>query len=222
MFMSAWTIAAAELRIPWDSDVAAHRMILVVNPQGEAVRQFNGLASWLDAGAWRHKPIGYLPSDRLRGYDTASHPTTYMPIHGTNGRTRNASTALERGCALPLVSGSEAEIAPRLAAAARAIRALNSLSPGPEGGAGLPYPFLGFGRNSNSFFSTLLAAMDLAEPTFARPALLTPGRGAMLLPQTWIAEISGECRAQCGSASTMGPMKSATGRAIASTPASVG
>ena len=67
--MTGWTVAAAELRIPWSSRFAAHRMILVVDPERNAVRQINGLASWYDRAhqRWRHKPIGYLRSDRLRG-----------------------------------------------------------------------------------------------------------------------------------------------------------
>ena len=55
------------------------------------------------------------------------------------------------------------------------MRRINALSEGPEGGSGLPYPFLGFGRNSNSFFSTLLHAMEFDEPRFARPARIVPG-----------------------------------------------
>ena len=64
-----------------------------------------------------------------------------------------------------------------------AIKHVNALSQGPEGGAGLPYPFLGMGRNSNSFFSTLLHVMEFDEPAFARPARLVPGAGDLLLPK---------------------------------------
>ena len=82
--MSGWSINAAELRIPRRSRFAAHRMVVIADPDMKAVRQLNGLASWYDGEAkcWRHKPIGYLSSDRLRGYDTRAHPRTFMPIHG--------------------------------------------------------------------------------------------------------------------------------------------
>ena len=72
--MTGWSINAAELRIPRRSRFAAHRMIVIGDPKRDAVRQLNGLASWLDpaSGGWLHKPIGYLPSDRLRGYDSGS------------------------------------------------------------------------------------------------------------------------------------------------------
>jgi hypothetical protein len=218
--MSQWTIAAAELRIPWNSDFAAHRMIVVADPHGVAVRQLNGLARWFDAGAcrWRSKPIGYLWTDRLRGYDTDAHRDTYMPIHGAEAGTWRVNGALERGHMQALASGPKAEIDARLSPGLEAMRRINALSDGPEGGAGLPYPFLGFGRNSNSFFSTLLSAMGLDEPRFARPARLNPGAGSFLLPETTLAAI----RQSAGSAATSGAMKSATGPAIASTPFSVG
>ena len=189
--MSLWTIAAAELRIPWNSDIAAHRMIVVADPRGVAVRQLNGLASWFDAraGRWRSKPIGYLWTDRLRGYDTDTHGDTYMPIHGAEPGSWRIDGALERGQARALATGSRAEIEDRLASALEAMKRINALSAGPEGGAGLAYPFLGFGRNSNSFFSTMLGAMGLPEPSFTRPARLSPGAGALLLPEDELASL---------------------------------
>lgn len=190
--MTGWTLAAAELRIPRETSFAAHRMIVIANPAGEAVRQINGLASWFDhgAGCWRHKPIGYLRTDRLRGYDTKTHPRTFLPMNGV-ARSRRLAPAIERGAARVLADGlSEAELANILAPGLVALRRINALSEGPEGGAGAPYPFLGFGRNSNSFFSTLLLAMGLPEPAFSRPAVLAPGAGALLLPEMMLAEIA--------------------------------
>lgn len=191
MTMSQWIIAAAELRIPWNSDVAAHRMVIVADPAGIVVRQLNGLASWYDAAAmrWRSKPIGYLWTDRLRGYDTAIHRDTWMPIHGAEPGTWRIDGALERGHVQALAEGSKAGIEARLAPALGALQRINALSDGPEGGAGLPYPFLGFGRNSNSFFSTMLSAMGLSEPRFARPARLNPGAGELLLPEALLADL---------------------------------
>ena len=97
--MTGWIVAAAELRIPRSSRFAAHRMILVIDPQRNAVRQINGLASWYDRArqCWRHKPIGYLKSDRLRGYDTRRHPQTFLPINGIALRSRAAGDAIARG-----------------------------------------------------------------------------------------------------------------------------
>jgi hypothetical protein len=190
--MTGWSINAAELRIPRRSRFAAHRMIVIADPKLQAVRQLNGLASWLDSEAkgWRHKPIGYLPSDRLRGYDTRRHPQTFMPINGCAPRSGAIAGALAQGAVRVLADGlTAAEVEARLAPALEAMRRINALSRGPDGGAGLPYPFLGFGLNSNSFFSTLLCAMGCKEPSFARPAHVVPGARGLLLPSRELEEI---------------------------------
>lgn len=183
--MTGWTINAAELRIPRRSRFAAHRMVVIADPSGRAVRQLNGLASWFDNEhhAWRHKPIGYLPSDRLRGYDSKTHPRTFMPINGAILPDWNISPATAVGAARVLADDlTRDEVEQRLVPALEALRRINALSEGPQGGAGLPYPFMGFGRNSNSFFSTMLHAMGFAEPTFANAAWIVPGARGLLLP----------------------------------------
>lgn len=183
--MTSWSLIAAELRIPRRSRIAAHRMVVIADPRGVAVRQLNGLASWYDHAAkvWRNKPIGYLPSDRLRGYDSKIHPRTYMPINGASGPDWNIRPAIASGAARVLADGLTAEdVERRIATALEAIRRINALSEGPEGGAGLPYPFMGFGPNSNSFFRTLLHVMGFDVPTFAAPALIVPGANGLLLP----------------------------------------
>lgn len=190
--MTGWSISAAELRIPWGSNVAAHRMVVIADPRLNAVRQFNGLASWFDRAsqAWRYKPVGYLVTDRLRGYDTASHPHTFMPINGIAPNSRAIAPAIETGALKVLASDlSEADLSARIAPALDAINRINALSKGPEGGAGLPYPFLGMGRNSNSFFSTLLHAMEFDEPSFPNPARLVPGAGTLLLSKDVLAAL---------------------------------
>jgi hypothetical protein len=190
--MTGWSINAAELRIPRRSRVAAHRMIVIADPDGNAVRQINGLASWWDAAGkcWRHKPIGYLPSDRLRGYDTKAHPRTYMPINGAAPPRWNITAALETGAARTLAGGlSRDEAEQRLAPALLAMQRINALNEGPEGGAGVPYPFMGFGRNSNSFFHTLLMAMSFEPPRFANAAFIVPGARGLLLSANVLDEI---------------------------------
>jgi hypothetical protein len=190
--MTGWIIAAAELRIPWGSNFAAHRLFVVVDPKLNAARQINGLASWYDRRSvcWRHKPIGYLSSDRLRGYDTLRHPQTYLPITGAALRSRAVAEGIESGAVKVLAEGlSPEDVEARLAPGLKAMKRINALSEGPEGGAGLPYPFLGFGPNSNSFFFTLLHAMAFDEPAFARPARLAPGARAVLLPRDELAAI---------------------------------
>jgi hypothetical protein len=190
--MDGWRLAVGELRIPYGTGLAAHRMILVVDPRGHIARQLNGLASWFhaDEQAWRHKPIGYLRTDRLRGYDTLAHPRTWMPVHGAGWGAVDAGPAILRGDIRVLEGGlGEAGLAARLAPGLAALAAVNAMSPGPDGGAGLPYPFLGFGRNSNSFYETLLAAMGYAPPPFATGVWLAPGRGRLLLSTEAMASL---------------------------------
>jgi len=192
--MTGWTIAAGELRIPRTSSFAAHRMVVIADPQLNAARQLNGLASWYDRQGqrWRHKPIGYLPSDRLRGYDTLTHPRTFMPMNGLAPGSRHIAPAIERGDMRVLAEGlSEKDVSVRLAPALEALKRINALSEGPEGGSGLPYPFLGFGPNSNSFFATMLHVMGFDPPAFARPARVVPGARGLLLRPAELKEIRG-------------------------------
>jgi hypothetical protein len=133
-----------------------------------------------------------LPSDRLRGYDTLTHPRTFMPINGLARGSRDIAPAVERGAMRLLAQGlSEAEISRRLEPALDAMSRINALSEGPEGGAGVPYPFLGFGPNSNSFFATMLHVMGFDAPTFARPARIVPGARGLLLKPAVLKEIRG-------------------------------
>jgi hypothetical protein len=195
--MPGWSINAAELRIPRRSRFAAHRMVVIADASGRAVRQINGLASWFDneLHAWRHKPIGYLPTDRLRGYDTKTHPRTFMPINGAVLPDWNIAPAIATGAARVLADGlTRDEVEARLAPALDALRSINALSNGPDGGAGMPYPFMGFGPNSNSFFATMLHAMGFEVPTFANPAWLVPGAKGLLLPVDSFAGLSRESR----------------------------
>jgi hypothetical protein len=183
--MSGWSINAAELRIPRRSRFAAHRMIVIADASGRAVRQINGLASWFDDEhhVWRHKPIGYLPTDRLRGYDSKSHPRTFMPINGAASPDWRLAPAIAAGAVRVLADGlARDEVDNQLAPALEALRRINRLSKGPDGGAGLAYPFMGFGRNSNSFFATMIHAMGFTEPRFAASAIVVPGARSLLLP----------------------------------------
>ncbi|HPN06965.1 MAG TPA: hypothetical protein PK050_14235 [Hyphomonadaceae bacterium] len=194
-------------------------MIVIADPQRQAVRQLNGLASWLDpvSGGWLHKPIGYLPSDRLRGYDTAAHPRTFMPINGCAPGSRLIDPAINAGAMRVLAYNlSTADLEARLAPALAAMKRINALSDGPEGGAGLRYPFLGFGRNSNSFFSTMLHVMGFDEPAFANSAFIVPGARGLLLRKDVLAQI------RQSSLATTGARNSVTANAIASTPRAVG
>lgn len=181
--------------MPRRSGLAAHKMVIVVDPANRAVRQLNGLASWFDTATqrWRHKPIGYLPSDRLRGYDTDAHPHTWLPINGAGAGGRDVSGAIANGDVIVMNDGAGAldasAVKIAIDPAIRALTRINALSDGAEGGGGLPYPFLGLGPNSNSFFTTLVAAMGLPQPRFPRPARFAPGCGRSLLPDREISNL---------------------------------
>lgn len=193
--MNGWRIAAAELRIPRRLPLAAHKMVIVIDPQGRVVRQLNGLASSLDRGrgVWRPKPIGYLRSDRLRAYDTDRYPQTFLPMSGVGGRNAAAERALERGDVVDLVGAGEAlssdDVECVLGPALKAIEQINRLSAGPDGGGGIPYPFLGLGRNSNSVFTTLVEAMGLEPPVPGQTAPLAPGWGRRVLSREEICRL---------------------------------
>lgn len=182
--MSGWSINAAELRIPRRSRFAAHRMIVIADASGRAVRQLNGLASWFDDEhhTWRHKPIGYLPTDRLRGYDSRTHPRTFMPINGANSPDWTLAPAIASGAVRVLIDNLRRdEVDQHLAPALEALRRINATTKGPDGGAGMPYPFMGFGPNSNSFFATMIHAMGFTHPSFAASAIIVPGARRLLL-----------------------------------------
>lgn len=190
--MTGWKIAAAEHRIPWRSSIAAHKMVIVVDPQDNVVRQLNGLASWFDADAkrWRHKPIGYLRTDRLRAYDTHTHPQTWLPINGAALRSRFVGDAIAGGDVVVMADGFDgAEVESTISPALSALERINEMSAGADGGGGLPYPFLGLGPNSNSVFTTFVTAMGFEEPAFPRPARFAPGCGVCLLSEHEIFRI---------------------------------
>jgi hypothetical protein len=179
-----WRLAAGEYRFGMGGLEAAHQMLLVLPPDRRPPRQIHGLAGWWDRrrGRWRCKPIGYLWSDRLRGYDTLTRPDLQLPVHGLSGPGGHLDKAIAEGTVRLLsapLSAPDAEAA--LAPALAALAAINALSPGPDGGAGLPYPFLGLGPNSNSVFRTLIAALGHDAVLFPDRSVFRPGAQTMLL-----------------------------------------
>ncbi|MFC4160447.1 hypothetical protein [Chitinimonas lacunae] len=162
--MSSYRILLATLPIVL---VAGHRYLVLLDPAGDVLAELNGLAT---SRSGRIKPIGYLPSDRLKVYESGrrfyrlDHPQTL------------------------LCSGELPDLLPRWQAAREAMGRLNA--------ADLPYPLLGFGRNSNSVVRTLLAVMDL--PPQHRDYRLTPGARSLLLAQREIEEIQQQHGLRCG------------------------
>lgn len=174
----SWRIMAAELRIPSLPGVgraAAHRVLLLVSPSGQIVRQLNGLATLSNGSV---TAIGYLPAHRLQalewnpnvpelvGNQMAFDPSTLVQLSGN----------LSEAVAMDIwASGKQAAVAIN-----------QSWNGGP-----LPYPIGGIGTNSNSVFATLARAMGFGEPTFPNGSVYVPGAGVLVLSEQQLAAIRG-------------------------------
>lgn len=136
----------------------SHNLLVLLNESGTLLEELDGLAT---SAAGRIKPVGYLPSDRLRVHRFAA-PFLFQP---------SQRQAL-------LFEGSEAMVRQRWQAAVRGGEAINALN--------LAYPFLGLGPNSNSVTSTLIACMGLTEPAIVG-GKWAPWRGVQVLAAQQIA-----------------------------------
>ena len=138
----------------------SHHLLVLLDGEGVVLEEINGLAT---SRAGRIKPIGYLPSDRLRVHHFRD-AYLYQP------QQRHAL----------LASGSAEQLARHWQAALAAGEAINALN--------LGYPILGVGPNSNSVASTLIACMGLEEPAIVG-GKWAPWRGVRLLSAAQIAVI---------------------------------
>lgn len=129
-----------------------HDVIALLDPADTLLLEADGLAT---SRTGRIKPIGYLPSDRLKVHEF-DRPALYRPTQPH----------------VTLFEGTHAETMQRWAALREAGRLLNALD--------LRYPFLGLGPNSNSVACTLAAAMALDDRLHCGRRF-APGRGTLLL-----------------------------------------
>lgn len=189
----AHRLVLAELRLV---AIGAHRMLLVVAPDGRVVRQFNGLAT----GRTGPIPIGFLPHHRLMAYDTSRRPGYWLQPAGTRWVAASGGVALlpgtgradlmlddaadgSAGCrAATVLAGSGPALEPVLATLERACQAINARR--------LRYPLLGLGPNSNAVCYTLLAAARLTAPPIPDGARVLPGWGRLLLPGSELAALA--------------------------------
>lgn len=151
-----------EAQLPLIFGLAGHDLIAVLNPSGQVIQEFDGLATGSNNVP---KPIGYLPSDTLKVYSYTS-ATYYSPTENQATITQSAT-----------LSGLQPEINAMLTCKAD----INSEN--------LSYPFLGLGTNSNSVASTMDACMGFNEPVIPNSALITPGVGTLVLPIATIAAV---------------------------------
>lgn len=152
-----WQIRLAQYPI---LGLFSHNLLVLLSESGVVLEELDGLAT---SGAGRIKPVGYLPSDRLRVHRFAA-PFLFQP------QQRQAL----------LFEGAEAVVRQRWQAAVCGGEAINALN--------LAYPFLGLGPNSNSVTSTLIACMGLAEPLIVG-GQWAPWRGVRVLAAQQIAAI---------------------------------
>jgi hypothetical protein len=143
--------------------LAGHDLIAVLNPSGQVIQEFDGLATSANG---QIKPIGYLPSDTLHVYpfDSQEYYNTSEPQS-----TLVAAT-------------NYAQLTPYINAMTTCMNDMNALN--------LSYPFLGLGANSNSVASTMVACMGVPEPSLVGSAPITPGVGTLLLSPTVISNVA--------------------------------
>lgn len=153
-----------ESQLPLLGGLGGHNMIVLLDGAGKLLYELDGLATGIDG---KIKPVGYLPSDRLKVY-AFSRATFYAPDQAHR----------------VLLQGSADDLLNRVNAARAAGEAINQLD--------LPYPFLGLGKNSNSVASTLIRVMVLVEEDIPGAARFTPGRGEWVLDDETIARIQDE------------------------------
>lgn len=151
--MADWVIEYWQLPIAL---VAVHGQLIVRDGSGAIVRSYEGLAT---SERGQVKPVGYLPSDRIKAYVRAGRPLMRM----TEARYPRQI----------LWSGPQDKAMEALHAADAAAAAINAQN--------LAYPILGvLGRhtNSNAVISALVAAMHIAAPA---PGGYAPGHRVALL-----------------------------------------
>ncbi|MDO4644109.1 MAG: hypothetical protein Q4A74_09735, partial [Cardiobacteriaceae bacterium] len=151
--LNRYTIVKSQL--PLLGGIAGHNFIAVLNPNGQVIHELNGLATSKDN---KIKPIGYLPSDKLKVYNETE-------VHGFFYRPSQKQEVVYKG--------SYDEVMEKFNEGYEIGQKINDKN--------FHYPFMGLGENSNSVASTLLKGMGLSDPDLGWP--LTPGEGSLLLPE---------------------------------------
>ncbi len=167
-----------KVELPLLGGIAGHNFLALIDPKGNVIGEFHGLAT--DAEG-RAKPIGNLPSDRLKGH---VEKRWYQPDFAQ----------------AEVASGDHARIMNLWNAAAAARTNMDARD--------IHYPWFGLGQNSNSYLSTLIASMGLMGPRLPGGAPVKPGAGSMLLGPKDIQDIQRQFNigvARSGGASNSGP-----------------
>lgn len=148
-------------QLPLIGGTTGHNFIVVLDPNNRPIHELNGLATSQDGEI---KPIGYLPSDRLRVYnEQEAKMRFYHP-------SQNQEIVFE---------GSYEEVMHKFNLGYEIGQEINKRNPS--------YPILGLGQNSNSVASTLLRGMNLKDPDLGMA--LTPGENSLLIPEEELKRI---------------------------------
>lgn len=148
-------------QLPLIGGMAGHNFIVVLDPNNRPIHELNGLATSQDGEI---KPIGYLPSDKLRVYnEQEAKMRFYHP-------SQNQEIVFE---------GSYEEVMHKFNLGYEIGQEINRRNPS--------YPILGLGQNSNSVASTLLRGMNLKDPDLGMA--LTPGENSLLIPEEELKRI---------------------------------
>lgn len=140
--MSNYTIELS--KYPIAGGIAHHNVVVMKDAAGVVVKELNGLATGADGSI---KPIGYLPSDKLKVYESQGR------AYSDDSQTKAT-----------VFSGTQEEVAKLWSVAKACMDDINAKN--------ISYPFFGLfggqnGANSNSVASTLLKCMDLPLPTLS-------------------------------------------------------
>ena len=171
-----------KVEYPIVGGTAAHNYLAVFDPAGNVIHEFHGLATDKNGNP---KPIGYLPSDRLKYW----HVKESWYYQG-NLYSENAPKSRE------LFSGSYEEVQEKVEIIKAIGKYLNEQD--------LPYPPLGFtGKNSNAFETTLQTGAGLNEQCgddtrckIPDGAWFTPSEGQLLTDEDTLKAIADNARQQ--------------------------
>ncbi|ALR06385.1 hypothetical protein XFHB_05505 [Xylella fastidiosa] len=152
-----YSIILSQLRI---ARLLGHNLLVLKDNSGKLISEIDGLATSKNGET---KPVGYLPSDRLKAFEFKS-----------------AFLYESSQAQIALINANKEICLNKWNVALNAITLINTKN--------LPYPIFGLGKNSNSVTSTLIRCMDLHEPQIPSGGI-APFSGEILLSEAEIEKL---------------------------------
>ena len=162
--ISYYKVILSQLRI---AKFFGHNFLVLVDETGAVTSELNGLATSKNG---KTKPLGYLPSDRLKAYEF-----------------RKAYFYKNTQQQITLLNADKEIILHKWNVALKAVNLINIKNH--------PYPLFGLGKNSNSVASTLIRCMGLYESKIPR-GVIAPFSGKMVLSESEIKKLQDELMAE--------------------------